>query len=876
MRPSSRPERWFRALLGLFPAEFRGDFGDEMAADFRDQRDAAASTGRRTRVARVWLRTVADFARRAPLEHLDVLGRDVGFAIRVLRRRPALAVTAIFTVAVAVGLNASVFSVVNAVLLRSLPIEDSDQLVRIFEVSPAPDSELQGASSANFVDWAARTRTLDAMTLVGGDDLTLLGSGDPERILAMEVSDGFFKVFPTQPRAGRLFTADEAQQPARTASGRRAQARSILLSHDLWLRRFGGRSDVIGTTVRVQRFGPDETLEVIGVLEPDFAGRDLLPWGRAEAWLVGAPDVGQRRARYLNAFGRLAPGASLHSAQAEFDVIAGQLGAAYPKENGGYGVRLAPLLDTIVKDVRRQLWFLFGAAFCVLLIGCANLANLLIAHESTYRPDLATRLALGASRARLLRQSVTQSVTLAVLGGGVGLLMAILTVPTLVAAAPPGIPRLDEVHTDVGVVAFTIVVSLLAGVGCGLTAHFSLGRLERQTSSRLYGADRRSGGRRLRRIIAVAEIAIALVLAVAAGLMVQTFRAVAALPLGYDPARVIAVGLAPGESWNRRKNELEAGILDRVAALPGVRSAGIGTRPLSPGGFGTSIEVPGRGAPEVSISVDPVTPGFLEALGAHLAKGRFFDQTDTANAAPRSAVLNEAAVRLLWPGGDAVGRFIRFDEREVQIVGVLADVRRGELETAPAPTVYVPSSQTQTFRVNNLLIRTVGDPKAVIPAVRAAIRGLDPTLALTRIETLDETLHQARAPRRFMMQLAGLFSILALALAMLGIYGVAAGSVIERVPEIGIRMTCGATTGHVVGIVARQVAWIVGPGILIGVTGAAALSGTIAGLVFGVKPTDPATYLTACVSLMAAALAACAFPARRAAAIDPVVALREG
>jgi len=445
-----------------------------------------------------------------------------------------------------------------------------------------------------------------------------------------------------------------------------------------------------------------------------------------------------------------------------------------------------------------------------------------------------------------------------------------------VAAAPPGIPRLDEVATDASVVTFTIVVSLLVGLGCGLVAHFSLGRLERQTSSRLSGADRLSGGRRVRRIVASAEVAIALVLAVAAGLMVRTFLAVAALPLGYDPSHVIAVGLASGEDLNPRRREIEASILERIAALPGVQSVGLGTRPLNGGGMGTSITIPGRPKDEVFISIDAVTPGFLEALGTRLAGGRFFNQNDTANAAPAVAVLNEAAARLLWPGDDVLGRLITLENRQVQIVGVLADVRRAALETAPPPTVYLPSSQTLRYWVNNLLIRTAGDPKAVLPAVRAAVRSVDPTVALTRIETLDEALHEARSPRRFMMQLAGLFSILALALAMLGIYGVSAGSVIERVPEIGIRMTFGATRRDVAAMVARQAAWIVGPGILIGLAGALALSSTISSLVFGVKSTDPASYVMACVSLIAAAIAACAVPARRAAVLEPVVALREG
>ena len=569
-------ERVFRALLRIFPADFRGDFGDDMTADFRDQRDEAASTGRRASMLRIWLRTLLDVLRRAPAEHADVLLRDAKYARRVLRRRPAFAAVAVLTIAAGVGLNAAVFSVVNGVLLRSLPVKDADRLVRLYERGPAPDLELEPVASANFLDWAAQTRTLDALALVGASTITLLGTGDPEQILAMRVSSDFFKIFPTTPVLGRLFIDADALVPVAGASGS-AAPRAMLVGHELWQRRLGGRLDVIGTTVRVFRNGRDETVEIIGVLERGFAGHDIPQEGRAEAWMLDVPEPLGRRARMSSALGRLAPGVPLESARAEFDVIASQLAAAYPKALGGRGVRLVPLLDSIVGDVRHQLWFLFGAAFSVLLIGCANLVNLLLAHESSRRLDLATRVALGASPMRLLRQTVTLSTVIAAPGGAAGLVMAYLVVPALVAAAPPRIPRLDEVALDASVVAFTIAVSLLVGIGCGLAAYLSLGRLT--GPARLAGADAGSSGGRVRHAVAVAQIAIALMLVVAAGLMVRTFRAVSALELGFDPSQVLAVGLSPNSKWDDRKNELESAIVERVAALPGVVAAGIGSRP---------------------------------------------------------------------------------------------------------------------------------------------------------------------------------------------------------------------------------------------------------------------------------------------------------
>ena len=381
--------------------------------------------------------------------------------------------------------------------------------------------------------------------------------------------------------------------------------------------------------------------------------------------------------------GRLAPGVSVETAQAELEVLAAQLAAAYPDANANHGARVVPLLETIVSDVRAQLWFLFGAASCVLLIGCANLVNLLLAHESGRREDLATRLALGASRGRLLRQTMTQGVVVALLGCAAGVLIASLVVPAIVAAAPARIPRLDEVSIDFRVIVFATVVSLVIGIGCGIVAHLSVGRFDQRGGGRLAGADAASSGRRFRQGIAVAEIAIALMLVIAAGLMVRTFRAVGALKLGFDPTRVIAVGLTP-DLASTKKNEFESELVARVRALPGVVAAGIGSRPLGGGGMGTQIALPDGPQRELFLSVDPVTPGFLEALGVRLAEGRFFGTSDTEDSL-KVGVLNEAAARVLWPEARPLGRSVLVDEHPIQIVGVLTDVRRAGLEEAPPP-----------------------------------------------------------------------------------------------------------------------------------------------------------------------------------------------
>jgi putative ABC transport system permease protein len=867
-------ERVFRALLRVFPAEFRGDFGEQMAEDFRDQREEARQRGYR-RVVRLWVRMFGDSLRQGPREHFDILRRDASYALRLLRRRPGLAASAVVTLAIGIGLNAAVFSLVNSVMWRDLAIPGGDRLVRLYEVTPPPDAVAGSVSADNFLDWQARAKNFDAMATIAWDRLTLVGSGDPEELPAARVSNGFFRVAPIRPALGRLFNESDYAPLAAALKSRAPRSDDdppepsvAIITHALWLRQFQGRPDVIGTTVRLGR----GTVEVVGVLAAGFA---FPGWEETEVWLPRVLEPVGRRARYLSAFGRLGPGVSLQQAQAELDVIAGQLASAFPRANKGWGIRSVGLLDSMTEGIGIQLWFLFGAAGCVLLIACANVANLLLAHAVGRRHELATRVALGASRAHLVRQAVTEGLLLAAAGGAAGLALAYWFLPLIVRLAPGAIPRLSEVAVDGRALVFTAATSLLVGLGCGLAGWLRPDHATARGVLRSAGPAARQG-RRLRQALTVSEIAVALMLVVATGLLVRTVRTVGGLELGFDPSNVISIGLTPDirQYAGPAKVQFESDLIARVRSLPGVVAAGIGSRPLGEGTFGTVVTLAESPGQEIPMSLDVVGAGYLDALGARLTNGRAFDARDVAGA-PQVALVNAAGARRLWSGQAAVGRFLAIEDHRIEVVGVVADVRRKGLEADVEPTLYLPSAQQLRFSTGNMLVRTQSAPEEIMPAIRAIMRQVDRNQALTRVQTLAARLAEALAPRRQMLWLVGLFSMMALGLALVGVYGVMAESVAQRVPEIGVRMALGATGSDVVQLVLRQGSLMIALGLMLGIAGAAALNRVMAGFVFRVSTTDPGTFAVACMCLTAATLAACVVPAARASRIDPVLALRQ-
>jgi putative ABC transport system permease protein len=853
-------DRLYRALLKLFPREFRGDFGDQMVDDFRDQREDAAVSGRVAGV-RLWTRTVVDTLHRAPREHLDILRRDAGYALRLFRRRPGMTASALLTLTIGIGLTAAVFSVAYGVLWQPLALPDSERLVWVSEAGPPPERRDRSVSQASFDAWERDTQAFDGLASLRVTGATLLRESGAEQVMGAQVSARFFAVLGARPQLGRLFTDADfvtvlAPKPA-------------IIAHGLWIRQFGGRPDAVGERVSLGRSGE---VEIVGVLRPDFE----FPLYRNAAIVLPDLPTGGPYAPPMMAIGRLTPGATRESAQAELDVVARRLAATAADPAKAPGARVTLLRDRVAASARTQLWFLLGTATCVLLIACANVSNLLLAHATGRRRELATRAALGATRAHLVRQALTEGFVLALAGGLAGVLLASWSLPALIALAPRSIPRLDEVSVGWPVLAFATATSVCVGLACGLAASLTAGRSELGLTLRSQRTAGPSGGSRFRQGLIAAQVAVALMLAVAAGLLGQTLRAVTALPLGYDPANVISIAFSPSElelTGTTAKAAFEHELLEAIRAVDGVTAAGVGTRPLSTGYFGTAVALAAGSAEDVSIRVDPVGPGYLEALGARLVTGRFFDDRDGPGA-PRVALVNESAARLHWQGG-AVAQTFRHQEQLVLVVGVLGDFRRTGLEAEPEPTFYFPSAQTVNFWVNNLLVRTDRDPRELLPAIQAVVRQVERRLPVTYVTTLAEGLDVALAPRRFNLWLVSLFSLIALAVAVVGIYGVLAEAVAQRVPEIGVRMALGATAGRVTRMFLRQGGWMIAIGIAVGSAAALGLSGVMASFVFGVPTTDPVSFGVAVLAVAVAGLLACAIPARRASRVDPVIALRQ-
>jgi predicted permease len=881
MSHDSTHRRLLRALLRLFPAEFRGDFGEQMAADFEDQRREVTAQPRAVRS--LWLRTALDLLARAPREHFDVFWRDAIYAVRSLRRHRGSTATAVASLAIGIGLNAAVFSVVGGVLWRELPFPESDRLVQVAMVSP-------GTSPASLPETVyrqlgERVPALEAHAAATFRFATIVGPGDPERLTCPAVTPQFFNVLGA-PVFGRPFTRGEYDQ---TLSDRASQAgssesplpRVMILSHATWRRRFGGDMGAIGSRVRLA--GGDQ-VEVVGVAGPELASLAGTLLGAAGCWTPGAlgpPGSAPVRstAGSLLTVGRLAPNASRREVQAALNLI--DVGPS--PSNPVFGsdeprsLSVIPLRDVVVGGVRTQLMLLFGAVICVLLVTCANVANLLLARASGRRDEMATRVALGATRARLARQWLTETFLVSIAGGTAGLLLALWAVPVLVAWAPSNVPRLQSIGVDWSTFVFVAIVSTAVGTCCGLLAGLPARRWTTLVSLSAIGrVTPRIGG--VRQGLAVAEIALALILVVGATLMVRTVRALGAVDLGFDSRQVISARLPslPGAFDLTKTQLLHADAIARVKALPGVRAAGVGMGPLTGGGmFWGGLRIPGDPRELDAIRVDAVSPGYFEALGARLLAGRFFQPRDMAGAGASPILLNETAARTFFGRGGAVGRTLMNGETDPQlVVGVVADLRHASLEVEPGPTIYQLATRSRNFLAGGMLVKVDGDPEALVPAIRSIVRSLNPEAPFDGVTPLQERIDREAAPRRFVLQVIGLFSLVGLALAVVGVYGVLAEFVTQRVPEIGVRMAFGATAGDVVRLILRQGWRLSAVGVPLGLAGAAALSGTMRAQVYGVETLDPITFATAAMCLLAATAAACAFPARRAARLDPVVALR--
>jgi predicted permease len=806
---------------------------------------------------------------------MDVLGRDLGHAVRTLRRNPGFMALIVLTLALGIGANTAVFSVVRSVVLRPLPFPDEERLAVILMRDSMIVDARYSPSDPEYVAYRDHARSWEELATYRVRAATVTGNGgDPLRVDVGFATWNLFATLRTEPLLGRTFTADEDRE----GSGGVA-----VLSHAFWTSRYGRDPRVIGTTVELD--GVPRT--VVGVMPPEF--RFLNPDVRLWLPLALTPqDLEYTGLHRCCTVGRLRPGATLDSAERELiALVAGFTVDDF--KHLSHRPFLRSLRGEMVGDVSRTLWVMQGAVALVLLIACANVANLLLVRADERAREMSLRTALGAGRGRLFSQLLIESLVLAAVGGAAGVAVAYVGVEALRAIAPADLPRLDEIRVDAAVLSFTMILTLTAGVVFGLVPSLHGGRADLQGVLREEGRTGTAGrGRiRLRQLLVVSETALAVVLLVAAGLLLQSFRQLMAVDPGFRVERVLTATTAiPAVAYPDAEDVVGfyESLLPRIASLPGVAAAGaVELAPLTrPGGEGIEI-----GPARADVLV--VTPGYFAAMGIELSEGRAFDERDGLDA-PLVAVVSQAFARSRgpwWNAGhtpdrSALGSQIRIyseDEQAAEVVGVVSDVLQRRLDgPEPYGTIYVTHAQAPlvlgVFRSMTLTVRTSIEPTSLVGAIRREVQAVGATVPLDQVRTLEQVVAGTTATRRFSMVLQLLFALVALSLAAVGLYGVLAYTVARRAGEIGIRMALGAKRSDVQRMVVGQGMGIVAVALVVGVGGALAIGRVIGSLLFGVSPSDPATYATVVGVLLAVALLACWIPARRASGVDPAEALR--
>ena len=804
---------------------------------------------------------------------MDTLRQDIRFGIRALLTHRLFAAAAILTLALGVGANAAIFTICRSVLFRPLPYPQPEQLVMLWE-RLAADGVLQGAAPANFVDWRTRSQSFDqlaALNPTGG--FTLTGDGAPERIAGAAVSSNFFPLLGTQMAIGRNFLTEE-EQPGRN--------QVVILSHGFWQRHFGGAREIAGRSLLLN----DSSFTIAGVLPSDFqfVGKpeDFGGLTNFDVWvpLVFNMQRLQRGTHPWRVFGRLRHGVGVAAAQAELDIIAEALEREYPSTNRNRNVLIVPLAEQIAADLRAPLLTLFGAVGLVWLIACVNVANLLLSRAAARRHEMSLRVALGASRFRLGRQLVTESLLLTSAAAIAGAAVAWASLRMLELQLPFDLPRAAEIRIDAHVVGFIATLSLVAALlfGCAPLVQ----RVEAADSLRERRPTLSRTQRRLRSALIVGQIALACMLLVGAGLMGRSLWELLNVSPGFQPNQVLAAQVSLGPSRYPNVDRIAAfqqEALSRIRSLAGVRSAGVGGYlPLGGKDNSWAPAIEGRAplGPGEYIQYRPATPGYIETLGIALLRGRHFTDADNRTSLP-VAIINEAAARRYWPNEDPIGRRLQIDGGPPwrTVVGVLTDVRHEGLDIAAKPELYLPFAQipypTSTM---TLVVRTGGDPLSRVGDVRRVLAEIDPNVPLTQVQTMDDVVSTSVGEPRFRATLISAFALVGLLLASIGVYAVMSYFVSQRTREFGVRAALGATRHDVLGLVLRQSAVLIAFGLGFGLLGALVLVRFVENLLFAVNPYDPSTLISVSALLILVALLASYVPARRAAAIDPWHALR--
>jgi len=810
---------------------------------------------------------------------MQTLWQDLRYGLRMLRTHPGFTTVAVLALALGIGANTAIFSVVNAVLLNPLPYREPDQIVRLFvtDTREGKDPGIKSVSYPDFLDYRAQNQIFTDITVIDGASLTLMGSEEPERLQCALVSAGFFPLLGVQPKVGRAFLSEEDQSDG---------APVVMLSHDLWQRRFSAHADIIGQSITLT----GNRYTVIGVLPEEFKmPSNLMGVGRPyDAWMPVAPSA-RRRSRgqhRFEAYARLKPGVTLARAQDEMSLIASRLSAQYPDTNKDKGLGLAMLRELVVRDSRSVLFILLGAVGFVLLIACANVANLLLSRAASRQKEIAIRVAMGAGRARIIQQMLTESVLLALMGGVIGLLLALWGIYAFVTLHPGGLPRLNEVGIDSRVLGFSLLISLLTGVVFGLAPALQASKPDLLMTMKESGgqATTGTGGRRIRNLLVITEVALALVLLIGAGLLINSFWRLQQVNPGIKPDHLLTLRLTlPQTEYreNQQASNFYQQLLARLSSMPGAESAGAVTvLPLS-GGFScdsfTRDDKPNTPGQEPCAEYRSITPGYFRTMGMALLNGREFTERDSGSAPP-VAIINETMARRFFADVNPLGMRITPDTGQRisrEIIGIVRDIKHFGLDKDAGPELYVPYFQDAWARTMTVVLRTsAADPASLSSAVRREIWAIDKNLPVVNIQTMEQLLARSIAEPRFRTLLLGLFAAIALLLAVSGIYGVMSYSVTQRTHEIGIRLALGANTGDVLKLVVGQGMALALIGVAIGLAASFALTRLLKTFLFSVSTTDPLTFAGVALLLTSVALLACWIPARRAAKVDPMVALR--
>jgi len=804
---------------------------------------------------------------------LESLWQDLRYAARVLAKNPGFSVIAVVTLALGIGASTAIFSVVNTVLLRPLPFPEPDRIVRVWEANPKRGYARNVVNPVNFLDWHEQNRSFGPMAAVAGGSAILNLGNAPITVPALAVTPEFFSVFGVAPHLGRTFVDDD---------GIPGHNSRVVLTYEFWKEHFGSDSAILNHSIQVN----DVPTLVVGVLPPGFA----VPNMKASLWMpfpLTRDSDFARQGRYLRVVARLKPGVTGTQAQQDMERVAAWTAEVRPDFNTGWGAIVTPLLKDVTSDVRRPLFVLFAAVGFVLLIACANVANLMLMRGVRRSREIAVRTALGAARARVVRQLLVESVLLASAATLGGIVIANWAVRALLAMIPEGsrFPRMESIRVDSAVFLFALALAFCTTILFGLLPALRLSRVNLQDMLKQGTARGGFGGHRgLRQSLVVAEIALALLLSVGAGLLLRSFQRLTSVDLGFSAEHLVSLDIGMSRvKYNdgpKQARYLDR-LLNEIRHTPGVRSASttdwlpLASELVSGSCFAFGAEPPVNTATAPGSQFLIISPGYFDTMGTPFRTGRDFNERDTLKS-PSAAIVNQAFVSRFFPNGDALGKQLGVCwtvRNPVQIVGVVADSRQTKLKDAPAPTIYLANTQAPLAGAT-FVVRAAGDPQQVLRSVQFAIHRVDPDQPITEMRTMDRVFSDSASDARFQMVLLVIFAGLAIVLAMIGVYGVTSYSVGQRTQEIGVRLAMGAATSAIARMVLREALFLAALALVIGLTGALALTRVMETLLYETTPTDPGTLAIASVAVLLVAALATVLPAWRAMRVDPMIALR--